>query len=105
MRILACGDIVGRSGRKVFVDNIADLRRRLALDFVVVNGENAAHGFGITEKNSPVVGITVSNIHTRTLGRVQVVSCRHFRERFSNLQSLRFCFSDFCHKHSTSLLP
>ncbi len=50
MRILACGDVVGRSGRKVFVDNIADLRRRLALDFVVVNGENAAHGFGITEQ-------------------------------------------------------
>jgi hypothetical protein len=50
MKILACGDVVGRSGRKVFVDNIADLRRRLALDFVVVNGENAAHGFGITEQ-------------------------------------------------------
>ncbi len=49
MRLLFCGDVVGRSGRRVIVERIPELRRTLDLDFVVVNGENAAHGFGITE--------------------------------------------------------
>lgn len=50
MNILFCGDVVGRSGRDVITEHLPDLRRRLALDFVIVNGENAAHGFGITDK-------------------------------------------------------
>jgi len=50
MRILVCGDVVGRSGRKVVTENLPRLRDELALDFVVVNGENAAGGFGITPK-------------------------------------------------------
>ena len=49
MRLLFCGDIVGRPGRNVVVEHMPRLRRDLALDFVVVNGENAAHGFGITD--------------------------------------------------------
>lgn len=50
MRLLVCGDVVGRSGRDAVASHLPRLRRELALDFVVVNGENAAHGFGITEK-------------------------------------------------------
>ena len=50
MRFLLCGDIVGRSGRNVVIENMPRLRRDLGLDFVVANGENAAHGFGITDK-------------------------------------------------------
>lgn len=50
MRLLLCGDVVGRSGRTVVIDNLPRLRQELALDFVVVNGENAAAGFGITDK-------------------------------------------------------
>ena len=50
MRILCCGDVVGKSGRQVIEEHIPELRRRLSLDLVLVNGENAAHGFGITEK-------------------------------------------------------
>ncbi len=42
------GDIVGRSGRDALVAELPSLRRELGLDFVVVNGENAAGGFGIT---------------------------------------------------------
>lgn len=49
MRILFLGDIVGRSGRNAVVEMLPGLRRRYGLDFVVVNGENAAGGFGITE--------------------------------------------------------
>ena len=48
MRLLFMGDVVGRSGRDALVAELPSLRRELALDFVVVNGENAAGGFGIT---------------------------------------------------------
>ncbi len=50
MRLLFCGDIVGRSGREVVCENLPRLRKELALDFGIANGENAAGGFGITEK-------------------------------------------------------
>jgi hypothetical protein len=49
MRLLFIGDIVGRAGRAALLEHIGRLRKRWALDFVVVNGENAAGGFGITE--------------------------------------------------------
>ncbi len=50
MRLLFCGDIVGRSGRQAIFDHLPGLRQRLDIDFTIVNGENAAGGFGITEK-------------------------------------------------------
>lgn len=49
MRLLFLGDIVGRAGRKAVIEALPDLRRRYRLDFVIINGENAAGGFGITE--------------------------------------------------------
>ena len=49
MRILFIGDIVGRSGRAIVVERLPGLVRDWKLDFVVINGENAAGGFGITE--------------------------------------------------------
>jgi len=49
MRILFLGDVVGRPGRVAVMEQLPTLRERYALDFVVVNGENAAGGFGITE--------------------------------------------------------
>lgn len=49
MRLLFLGDVVGKSGRRAVVEAIPRLRRTYDLDFVIVNGENAAHGFGITE--------------------------------------------------------
>ena len=47
MKILFCGDVVGRSGREVVMKHVPHLRKEHALDFVVVNGDNAAGGFGI----------------------------------------------------------
>ncbi len=49
MRLLFIGDIVGRSGRAALLAHVASLRARWRLDFVVVNAENAAGGFGVTE--------------------------------------------------------
>ena len=49
MRLLFLGDVVGRSGREAVIREMPALRDRFAPDLVVVNGENAAGGFGITE--------------------------------------------------------
>jgi metallophosphoesterase (TIGR00282 family) len=49
VRLLFLGDVVGRSGRNAVAATLPGLRERMKLDFVVVNGENAAGGFGITE--------------------------------------------------------
>jgi hypothetical protein len=49
VRILFIGDIVGRSGRAAVVERLPGLMQDWQLDFVVINGENAAGGFGITE--------------------------------------------------------
>ena len=49
MRILFVGDVVGRAGRSAVTERLPGLIRDWELDFVVVNGENAAGGFGITE--------------------------------------------------------
>jgi len=50
MNILFVGDIFGKPGRRVLRDNIDNLRERLEADMVIVNGENAAGGFGLTEE-------------------------------------------------------
>ena len=49
MRLLFLGDVVGRAGRAAILERLPGLVDRYELDFVVVNGENAAGGFGITE--------------------------------------------------------
>ena len=49
MRLLFLGDVVGRPGRTAITDWLPGLRQRWKLDCVVINGENAAGGFGITE--------------------------------------------------------
>jgi metallophosphoesterase (TIGR00282 family) len=49
MRILFVGDVVGRSGRTIMNERLPGLIADWKLDLVVVNGENAAGGFGITE--------------------------------------------------------
>lgn len=48
MRIGFFGDVMGRAGRTGLATHLPRLRRRLKLDFVVVNAENAAGGFGVT---------------------------------------------------------
>jgi len=49
VRILFVGDVVGRSGRVAVTETLPGLVRDWKLDLVVVNGENSAGGFGITE--------------------------------------------------------
>jgi metallophosphoesterase (TIGR00282 family) len=50
VKILFCGDVMGRSGRTAIKTHLPALKRDLAVDLAIVNAENAAHGFGLTER-------------------------------------------------------
>lgn len=50
IRILFLGDIVGEPGRKAVIENLARIKARDSIDFIIVNGENSAGGRGITPK-------------------------------------------------------
>ena len=55
MRILFLGDVMGRAGRTAVVDRLAGLRADWRLDFVVVNGENASNGAGLTAAHAKLL--------------------------------------------------
>jgi metallophosphoesterase (TIGR00282 family) len=50
LRLLFLGDLVGRTGRTAVIERLPGLIADRHIDFVIVNGENAAGGFGITEE-------------------------------------------------------
>lgn len=50
MRILFLGDVVGRAGRDAIEKHLPELKEKLKTDFVIVNVDNASHGFGVTCK-------------------------------------------------------
>ena len=50
MNILLLGDVVGRSGRDAVKAHLPGLKSDLAIDLAIVNAENAAHGYGLTER-------------------------------------------------------
>lgn len=50
MKLLFLGDVVGRSGRDGVLRHLPELKKNLGIDFAIVNGENSASGFGITEQ-------------------------------------------------------
>ena len=75
--ILFVGDVVGGIGRRTLLFLLPTLRERLALDFVVVNGENIAGGLGITPKNARelfAAGIDVITLGNHTYRHREVYS-------------------------------
>lgn len=52
MKIAFIGDIVGRPGRRIIEQNLEKIKKEHAIDFIIANGENASHGFGLTVKNA-----------------------------------------------------
>lgn len=50
MRVVYLGDVVAKSGRMAVLSHIEEIKMKYAPDVFIVNGENAAHGFGITSK-------------------------------------------------------
>ncbi|PYG27775.1 TIGR00282 family metallophosphoesterase [Pelagimonas varians] len=55
MRILFLGDVMGRAGRAAITDNLSKLRDEWRLDFVVVNGENASNGMGLSGEHARLI--------------------------------------------------
>ena len=66
MKILAVGDIVGNSGVKKLKETLRQIKESKKIDFVIVNGENAGEGMGITEKNFK--DIIEENVDVITMG-------------------------------------
>lgn len=52
MRLAFFGDVVGRAGRAAVAEHLPRIKAELQLDFAIVNGENAAGGFGITSSTA-----------------------------------------------------
>lgn len=55
MKILFLGDVMGRAGRRAIVENLPRLREAWKLDFVVVNGENASNGAGLSGEHAKML--------------------------------------------------
>lgn len=66
MRILYLGDVMGRSGRQAISDHLDKLRADHKLDFIVVNGENATNGAGLSAAHAQ--GILNAGADCITLG-------------------------------------
>ena len=67
LKILFFGDLVGKVGRNAVVAYLADMKNKEDYpDFVIINGENASHGFGLTVKN--YTELTESGIDCITSG-------------------------------------
>jgi metallophosphoesterase (TIGR00282 family) len=66
LKILIIGDIVGRPGRNMVKEHLSRLKQKYNASFVIANGENAAGGNGITEKN--VQELFMGGVDFLTLG-------------------------------------
>ena len=79
MRILFLGDVMGRGGRQAVAERLPGLRRDWRLDFVVVNGENATGGRGLSAEHAK--GILEAGADVITLGD----------HAFDQKDMMRFC--------------
>lgn len=66
MKILAIGDLIGNSGIKELKKQLGNIKQKEEIDFVIVNGENAAEGMGLTEANFK--DILAMNVDVITMG-------------------------------------
>ncbi len=64
MHILFIGDVVGKPGREAVAALVPELRRKRGVEFVVANGENSAHG----------AGLTISTVHELLAAGVDVIT-------------------------------
>ena len=55
MKLLFLGDVMGRAGRAAITERLPSLRTAWGLDFVVVNGENASQGAGLTGEHARLI--------------------------------------------------
>ena len=72
MNILFVGDIVGKVGRKALSDNLAQIKEKYDIEFVIANGENISRGKGITKNHYDF--LIKSGVDCITLGN-------HYKDR------------------------
>ena len=75
MKILAVGDIVGEGGVQKLKTMLPKIKQEEQIDFVITNGENAAGGMGITERNFKdilVAGTDVVTMGNHTWGKKDI---------------------------------
>ena len=80
MRILFLGDVVGRAGRDAVVEALPGLRSALRAELVVVNGENASHGFGLAPDMAQAflrAGADVITLGNHAWDRRELIACNH----------------------------
>ncbi len=82
--ILFVGDVVGSAGRRLLLALLPELREQHAIDFVVVNGENAANGVGITPKIADALfaaGVDVITLGNHTYRQREIYAYLDEHER------------------------
>ena len=75
MRVLAVGDIVGRTGLQKLKEVLPKVVKENYIDFVIVNGENAADGMGLTEKMYKEIlslNVNVVTMRNHTWGKKEI---------------------------------
>ncbi|MGD0273637.1 MAG: TIGR00282 family metallophosphoesterase [Gaiellaceae bacterium] len=104
MRILFVADVFGAPGRRALEQRLPDLRTELALDFCVVNGENASDGAGITPKHAERIlaaGADVITLGNHVWRKPELVSYLGQNERIVRPANL----SRLCPGRGVSVLP
>ncbi|WP_336293968.1 TIGR00282 family metallophosphoesterase [Bartonella sp. CB169] len=85
MRFLFLGDIVGTTGCVAVIEQLPQLIRKWKLDFVVVNGENASNGFGITREiyqDFLMAGVDVVTTGNHAFSCPEIIRYAHESDRF-----------------------
>jgi len=104
MRILFVADVFGAPGRRALEQRLTSLRTELALDFCVVNGENASDGAGITPKHAERIlaaGADVITLGNHVWRRPELVSYLAQNERIVRPANL----SRLCPGRGVRVLP
>ncbi|MBT6757365.1 MAG: YmdB family metallophosphoesterase [Candidatus Jacksonbacteria bacterium] len=84
MKVLAIGDIMGKLGRRVVGRVLPDLKKELGIDLVIANGENIAHGKGMTRptlqqvKDAGVDVFTTGNHMNKKPEGVEILETKEF---------------------------
>ena len=101
MKILAIGDIIGEAGIKELKNKLYQLRQKEEIDFVIVNGENAAEGMGIDTRKYKVYAFGVYGFYAALAGAlyahlVGFISPETFAETQSTLFLIMAMFGGLC---------
>ncbi|RDU58685.1 metallophosphoesterase [Helicobacter sp. MIT 99-5507] len=90
MHIGIIGDIVGRAGRDMVIENLPYYKEKYNIDFVIANGENASGGFGLSKKNANELfssGIDVISGGNHSFDKLEIIE---FMDTMPILRPLNF---------------